>query len=336
MKVIHCNVWGDIQLSDLAMQIVDCPYFQRLHHIKQNGFSYRVFPTAKTSRFEHSLGVYFITKYTLLHLDPHDFLLDPHKKEMIAIAGLVHDIGHGPFSHWTDNILFENVSNDIPWKHHEQRSCDIFEYMVNHYQIPISSTELYQIQQWIRGQSTDGNWYDQLIHSSTGLDMDKLDYLLRDIKSYGLAYQYDPYRIIRNVRIIQNELCVCERVKDEILILFLVRRKLRQQIYSHPKIVQIETFIKQQLSHSSFQESLDLMYTKNIVHFLSWDDHFIERQISPSILYHRPPRYEENTPRILPPDHEWENIKQLKFYNRKNINQSFLITDWNLVSCFDA
>ena len=68
MKVIHCNIWGDIELSDLAIKIIDTQEFQRLHHIKQTSCAYKVFPTAKTSRFEHSIGVYYLTGALLENL----------------------------------------------------------------------------------------------------------------------------------------------------------------------------------------------------------------------------------------------------------------------------
>ena len=355
MKIIHCNLWGDLEVSDLAVQIIDTPFFQRLHEIKQNGFAYRVFPTAKTSRFEHSLGVYFIIHALFKHVScvpP----VDPWTIELIAIAGLVHDIGHGPFSHWTDDVFLQEAH--CLWSHHEQRSCDLFDHMVVQYNLPVAPAEVCRIQGWIRGES-NGHWYDQLLHNrESGFDVDKLDYLLRDVRAFGFAYRFDPFRILRNIRIIDNRICFCEKIKDELLMMFLIRNKLREQIYRHPKIKQLERFIADSIPYSAYRRYLSILYERQWNAFLQWTDASLLSNLDPSVLYARSPfqqpqrhlttrdserKGEEDASKIMKEekeeeDSEWKKLKNLYFYSRKNPLHAYQIPEqkWNLVSCFSS
>ena len=107
-KNFRCSIWGEIEVSSLALSIIDTWEFQRLHYIKQTGLAYKVFPTATSSRFEHSIGVYHITKIMIEHLEKSvedENKLNNREKELLCIVGLVHDIGHGPFSHLFDFLV---------------------------------------------------------------------------------------------------------------------------------------------------------------------------------------------------------------------------------------
>ena len=100
MKLIRDAIYGDILLSDLAMKFVDTSEFQRLHYIKQLGLSYKVFPCATHTRFQHSIGVYHLTKKYIEkiennHLSEFDgSKLTDRQKEIVSIVGLLHDVGH--------------------------------------------------------------------------------------------------------------------------------------------------------------------------------------------------------------------------------------------------
>ena len=140
MKHFRCSVWGEIEVSPLALSIIDTFEMQRLQWIRQTGFAFKVFPTATSSRFEHSLGVYHVTKLVIDALDKtitnDDDRIDDRTKELITIVGLIHDIGHGPFSHLFDTFLSKQDPSfvKIP-KLHEERSCCIFRNMVQKYNL---------------------------------------------------------------------------------------------------------------------------------------------------------------------------------------------------------
>ena len=88
MKKFHCSVWGDVTVSPLALSVIDTWEFQRMHYIRQTGFAYKVFSTATSSRFEHSIGVYHITRFILRSLEvslPIEQRLSDRQKEIITI-----------------------------------------------------------------------------------------------------------------------------------------------------------------------------------------------------------------------------------------------------------
>jgi hypothetical protein len=161
MKIIHCSLWGDIEVSDLALSVIDTPHFQRLHYIRQTGFSYKVFPGANTSRFEHSLGVYEVTRNLLsilIHRQPAlRETLDERAQEIVCIAGLVHDLGHGPFSHLFDHYVSRELEPS-PWTDHETRSILLLRDLVLRYGVALSEYELDTIESLVLGTHPPA-WY---------------------------------------------------------------------------------------------------------------------------------------------------------------------------------
>ncbi|KTG45473.1 hypothetical protein cypCar_00047753 [Cyprinus carpio] len=118
VKVVNDSIHGHIELHPLLVKIIDTPQFQRLRHIKQLGGAYWVFPGASHNRFEHSIGVAYLAgcmvkslqeKQPELHITNRDILC-------VTIAGLCHDLGHGPFSHLFDKKFIPAVQSDAKWK----------------------------------------------------------------------------------------------------------------------------------------------------------------------------------------------------------------------------
>ncbi|NDC55141.1 MAG: HD domain-containing protein [Planctomycetia bacterium] len=254
-KIIHCSVWGDIEISPLAKKIIDTPAFQRLHYIRQGGFAYKVFPSSNCSRFEHSIGVYHLVKLfvnTILQKQP-EYAMTPRTIELLAIVGLIHDIGHGPFSHVFDRLLEcnfqemkkKNGKDEKKYESlltHEERCIWLFRYMIVKYDIPLSFPEIEFITEKIKNPS-HYRWYDTLIHNPySSFDLDKIDYLTRDSLHFGLKRSIDISRILQNCRVIKIKeenrtvLCFCERIVDEIKFVFECRKQMYACIYKHPKI----------------------------------------------------------------------------------------------------
>jgi len=158
-KIINDIIHGSVNLSKLAMMIIDTPEFQRLRYLKQLSTCYFVFPNAIHTRFEHSIGTYHIAKKMLYSLKNKsktselnkiseipelnkyfkmnkitDNYLTPFIIELVCIGALCHDLGHGPYSHLFDDYFLKN--NDIQIKdknfiHHEYRSCMILKNIIN-------------------------------------------------------------------------------------------------------------------------------------------------------------------------------------------------------------
>ena len=98
-KVVRGPIHGYIRLDDLAIDILDTREMQRLRRIRQLGFSYLVYPGANHTRFEHSLGVFHLTSVLLEHLNVRE------ETEELLAAALIHDIGHGPYSHVSEPLI---------------------------------------------------------------------------------------------------------------------------------------------------------------------------------------------------------------------------------------
>ncbi|XP_010638325.1 deoxynucleoside triphosphate triphosphohydrolase SAMHD1 isoform X1 [Fukomys damarensis] len=132
MKVINDPIHGHIELHPLLVRIIDTPQFQRLRYIKQLGGGYYVFPGASHNRFEHSLGVGYLAGCLARELCEKQPELQISERDVLCvqIAGLCHDLGHGPFSHMFDGRFIPLARPEVKWTH-EQGSVQMFEYLVN-------------------------------------------------------------------------------------------------------------------------------------------------------------------------------------------------------------
>ena len=151
MKIINDTIHGQIAMSEIAMKIIDTPEFQRLRSIKQLGACNYVFPTATHTRFEHSIGVAHLGKEFLTRLvlnsnsDKNPIKVTANDYLMVELAGLCHDLGHGPFSHTFDSDFlvrrFELNSSDDElmigqlYNTHENRSCLLLRHINTKYDI---------------------------------------------------------------------------------------------------------------------------------------------------------------------------------------------------------
>ncbi|XP_032150909.1 deoxynucleoside triphosphate triphosphohydrolase SAMHD1 isoform X3 [Sapajus apella] len=132
MKVINDPIHGHIELHPLLVRIIDTPQFQRLRYIKQLGGGYYVFPGASHNRFEHSLGVGYLAGCLVRALCEKQPELQISERDMLCvqIAGLCHDLGHGPFSHMFDGRFIPLARPEVKWTH-EQGSVKMFEHLIN-------------------------------------------------------------------------------------------------------------------------------------------------------------------------------------------------------------
>jgi len=288
MKIIHDTIWGDIEVDDRALHIIDSLCFQRLHSIRQLGFCYRVFPGASHSRFSHSLGCYFLAKRWIHHFQQQQgsfFSNHSHQHmiiDLLPLVALCHDIGHGPFSHWFDTILStiaksrEGLSDSsLLWCSHEQRGWYWFQHCGF-----FSIVELSIIQEMLFGPQTQ--WYHQLIFNSRSfLDIDKMDYLLRDLHHLGIQKKIDVSRIIAYSRICvhpsQNtsEITYSLRVSRDIEDLAHLRHYMYSEVYHHPTTRRFESELWSHIQQKQ-QFFLDFLSSPSWDQFCLWtDDSFL-------------------------------------------------------------
>ncbi|MBN3311440.1 SAMH1 triphosphohydrolase, partial [Atractosteus spatula] len=132
MKVFNDPIHGHIEMHPLLVKIIDTPQFQRLRFIKQLGGTYLVFPGASHNRFEHSIGVGYLAGRLVQALYERQPELRITQRDMLCvqIAGLCHDLGHGPFSHMFDGIFIPQARPGFNWKH-ETASLQMFDHLVS-------------------------------------------------------------------------------------------------------------------------------------------------------------------------------------------------------------
>eukprot|EP00111_Clytia_hemisphaerica_P011743 TCONS_00034497-protein len=282
-KIFQDSVHGPISLDPVLVAIIDTPQFQRLRDIKQLGVGYWVFPGACHNRFEHCIGTSYLcgemlTTLRHLHQDVYKDPIDITDKDILCvkIAGLCHDLGHGPFSHLFDGPFFKRCKNfdqENKWTH-EQGSCDLFDYMIEKNQRVrkvlqengIGEFETDLIKAMIRGENKEikTNYRDQSLqkqflfeivsNKATGIDCDKFDYFARDTHHAGIRNSFDFNRYFKNVRILpvkndegKEELRICARDKEEsnLYELFHIRWTLHRQVYQHKTTQIVEEFLVQ-------------------------------------------------------------------------------------------
>ncbi len=217
VKTIRDPIHGTIVLSELELELIDTPQLQRLRHIKQNGLCYLVYPAMNSTRFEHSLGVMQLAKLVGEHLG-----LDSDETIKLGVAGLLHDIGHCAFSHTSDEILLRRGH------HHEENSSYI-----------IKNSEISDI---LKKNGIEPDDVSDLIHGrgrlakviSSEIDVDKMDYLIRDAYYAGVAYGViDLERIIYSMKLVEGDMVIGRGSLEAVESLLISRNMMYQTIYRH-------------------------------------------------------------------------------------------------------
>ncbi len=212
--------------DDLILELYSAKELRRLARINHLGIVHFVYPMAKHYRFEHSLGVYELTRRLLGKLNPD---VEISTRRAVLAAALLHDLGHGPYSH-----LFELISP----KEHEEYSIDIIrDENTDVYKAfeKIEPTAREQVVQILKGEHPI-SWCNQIVSSE--IDMDRLDYLLRDSQSTGAAYgQIDWRWLLKNARIWNDKLVFKETALTVIESMLLGRYHMNIAVYWNPKNV---------------------------------------------------------------------------------------------------
>nr|4MZ7_A Chain A, Deoxynucleoside triphosphate triphosphohydrolase SAMHD1 [Homo sapiens]4MZ7_B Chain B, Deoxynucleoside triphosphate triphosphohydrolase SAMHD1 [Homo sapiens]4RXO_A Chain A, Deoxynucleoside triphosphate triphosphohydrolase SAMHD1 [Homo sapiens]4RXO_B Chain B, Deoxynucleoside triphosphate triphosphohydrolase SAMHD1 [Homo sapiens]4RXO_C Chain C, Deoxynucleoside triphosphate triphosphohydrolase SAMHD1 [Homo sapiens]4RXO_D Chain D, Deoxynucleoside triphosphate triphosphohydrolase SAMHD1 len=272
MKVINDPIHGHIELHPLLVRIIDTPQFQRLRYIKQLGGGYYVFPGASHNRFEHSLGVGYLAGCLVHALGEKQPELQISERDVLCvqIAGLCHDLGHGPFSHMFDGRFIPLARPEVKWTH-EQGSVMMFEHLINSNGIKpvmeqyglIPEEDIYFIKEQIVGPLEspveDSLWpykgrpenksflYEIVSNKRNGIDVDKWDYFARDCHHLGIQNNFDYKRFIKFARVceVDNELRICARDKEvgNLYDMFHTRNSLHRRAYQHKVGNIIDTMI---------------------------------------------------------------------------------------------
>ena len=228
-KIINDPVHGFITINDpLILQIIEHPYYQRLSRIKQMAMAYLVYPGAVHTRFLHSLGAYHLMCNALSELIQKGCEISPEEQQAAKLAILLHDIGHGPFSHALEETLV-NVK-------HEQISLLIMQKLNEEFNGAL------QLCMDIFLGNTEKLFLHQLVSSQ--LDVDRLDYLARDSFFTGVSEGVVGYdRIIKMLCVQNNQLMVEEKGIHSIENFLIARRLMYWQVYLHKTVLGAEVLL---------------------------------------------------------------------------------------------
>lgn len=270
-RVLRDPVHGYIHItSPVIWRLLDTPEFQRLRRIRQLGGVFQVYHTAEHSRFSHSLGVYEIVRRMTEEVPDIGGSLSRQEKLVVLCAALLHDVGHGPYSH-----SFERLSHCS----HEQMTMRlILEDTDIHTVLAEADPSLpAEVAAVIQGTCPNPLLCDLI---SSQLDADRMDYLLRDAYETGTSYgTFDLERILRCLRVKNGRLCIKESGMHSVEDYIMARYHMYWQVYLHPVARAYEVMLQLFFDrYSEVRSQLKIDLLENVFHlseltcFLELDD----------------------------------------------------------------
>ncbi|MBQ1769563.1 MAG: HD domain-containing protein [Turicibacter sp.] len=352
-KVFRDPIYGYIHVYDqLIWDLIQTKEVQRLRRIKQLGGTYMVFHTAEHSRFSHSLGVYEMARKIIRALMHRGTVLSEEERLLVLSAALLHDLGHGPFSHSFESVF--GVRHELFTE-----------------KIIIGNTEVNRVlESYCKGFATkvrdviNKSYPNPLIVSiiSSQLDADRLDYLLRDAYFTGASYgEIDVDRILRTMRVVNNKIVYkvsgMHAIEDYLmsryqmywqvylhstgrsfdLVIQRMLHRVRELIFTgykfkHPLGALKDLFLEEELSVETYLKFDDSTLIYYISQFIDEDDEilhdladrFINRRLFKEIHY-------------TPSDEMDEKLKEVKEYMIElGIDpEYYLLTDYSMKTPYD-
>ncbi len=257
LKIFNDPIYGFITVRNpLIYKIIEHPYFQRLRRISQMGLSYLVYPGAHHTRFHHVLGCTFLMKQAIETLRLKDIDISAEEEEALTIAILLHDIGHGPFSHALEHTLISGLG-------HEDISLQFMEILNEEFEGALSlAIEIF------KGEY-HRKFMVQLI--SGQLDMDRLDYLKRDSFYSGVAEgNINVERLITMLNVKDDKLVVEYKGIYSVEKFIMARRFMYWQVYLHKTGIVAENVLVKILKRAKtlIKEGVDVPCGDTLMAFL--------------------------------------------------------------------
>jgi len=276
-KIINDPVYGFISIpGDLIYDIIEHPWFQRLRNIKQLGLTSFVYPGANHSRFQHCLGALHLMDTAIKTIKSKDVYISEPEEEAVLIAILLHDIGHGPFSHALEAALINGI-------HHEDLSLLLMEKL----------NEIFGGKLGLAIQIFRGTYNRKFLHELIAgqVDMDRLDYLRRDSFFTGVIEgSVGSDRIIRMLNVVDDSLVIDEKGIYSLEKFLIARRLMYWQVYMHKTVLSSESLLVKVLKRAKdlAMKGSDLFATPALRFFLYNDigpeDLLKDGKLTPGII----------------------------------------------------
>lgn len=307
LKKVNDPIYGFITIkSELLFSIFNHSYFQRLRRIRQLGLSELVYPGATHTRFHHALGATHLMGLALDHLKEKGVNINEVEYESAQIAILLHDIGHGPFSHALEYSLIKGIT-------HENISLQFMKMLNKEFSGKLDTAIA------MFKDSYKRKFFHQLISSQ--LDVDRLDYLNRDSFYTGVSEgNISVDRIISHLDVIEDEIVVEEKAIYSIENFLNARRLMYWQVYLHKTALSAERMLVHLMSRAKEVHSLDNI-SPALKYFLENDFTLEEFQENPEIV-HQFSKLDDSD--IWNAIKVWENNKDKVL---KNLSQRILQRD---------
>ncbi len=257
LNILNDPIYGFITIPhSIVFELMEHPYFQRLRRISQMGLSYLVYPGANHTRFHHALGATYLMQKAVQLLRFKDVAISAEEEEALYIAILLHDIGHGPFSHAMENSIINGVS-------HEEISLLFMENLNRKFNGKLTlAIDIFK-------GKYDRKFLCQLI--SGQLDMDRLDYLKRDSFYAGTPEgNINAERLITMLNVVGDSLVVEEKGIYSVEKFIIARRFMYWQVYLHKTSIVAEQLLVQILKRAKFlvNKGQQLSCSKSLNYFL--------------------------------------------------------------------
>ena len=257
LKIINDPVHGFIKIPyEIIFDIMEHRCFQRLRRISQTGLLSLIFPGATHTRFHHAIGAMHLMFNALEILKQKDMKISTEEEKGAMLAVLLHDVGHGPFSHALENILMDN------W-HHEKLSLLLMEQLNKEF-----SGELAIAIQMFQGKY-HRKFFNQLISSQ--LDVDRLDYLKRDSFYTGVSEgNINTQRILSTLNVLDDELVLDEKGIYSIEHYLVARMFMYWQVYYHKAAVLAENLLIKIMNRAKtlVSQNVKVEASENLKYFL--------------------------------------------------------------------
>ena len=272
-KIINDPIYGFITVKDpLIYELIDHPYFQRLRRISQLGLTYLVYPGAYHTRFHHAIGAMHLMGRAIYTLRQKGHEITPEEERGVLIAILLHDVGHGPFSHALEHTLIPGVS-------HEALSLKIMEELNQEFDGALTlAIDIFT-------NNHPKAFLHQLISSQ--LDMDRLDYLRRDSFYSGVTEgSVNSERLLTMLNVKDDQLVVDSKGIYSVEKFLVARRLMYWQVYMHKTVLSAEFMLVNILKRAKYlaNQGVELTGTQALKHFLHADYTWNDFEENPAIL----------------------------------------------------